>query len=183
MKTVRFSQVTAQCGAPEPYTLWNKPESDKRFQRALKEHRIMTIHQETVGSKKDYGEVGFTKDKQGNLLLFGKSLRAFEGRRIIGVKYELLKSAPAAASVPVLPTPAKKRPAKPFRHPFPKYEPVDVSHVNRIKPAEALPEKDATRDLARLTRLVRRAMKELKEGKSVAAYQTLENALGVKRQP
>src|SRR5687767_9185240 len=55
----------------------------------------MTVHQETVGSRKDYGTVGYTRDKQGQVLLFPKSLAPFEGRKVLGVKYDLLE-APAA---------------------------------------------------------------------------------------
>src|SRR3954469_10731609 len=60
VKTVRFSEVVEKSGRPEPYTLWLDPESDADFQRALKHSRIMSVHQETVGSKADYGEIGYT---------------------------------------------------------------------------------------------------------------------------
>ncbi|HEV7867191.1 MAG TPA: hypothetical protein VGO90_05885 [Chthoniobacteraceae bacterium] len=94
MKTIRFSQVVAQSGQPEPYTLWSAPEKDQDFQAALKQQRVMTVHQETVGAKKDYGEVGFSGDHQSTLLIFPKSLKAFAEQRVIGVKYDLLAPAP-----------------------------------------------------------------------------------------
>ena len=100
MQTVRFSQVVAQSGQPEPYTLWVAPEKDPEFQSALKQQRVMTVHQETVGAKKDYGEVGFSGDHQSTLLLFPKSLKAFEGKRVIGVKYDLLAPAPEVKARP-----------------------------------------------------------------------------------
>lgn len=90
MKTVRFTQVVEAAGRPEPYTLWMEPKDDPVFQRALKAHRVLSVHQETVGTKADYGEVGFNGVK-GELLIFPKSLRRFAGRRVVGVKYDLLQ--------------------------------------------------------------------------------------------
>src|SRR4051812_1779897 len=95
VKTVRFSQVVEKSGRPEPYTLWLDPKSDVGFQRALREHRVMSVHQENVGGKADYGEIGFT-GTHGELLIFPKSLKTFAGKRVVGVKYDLLKRQPDA---------------------------------------------------------------------------------------
>jgi hypothetical protein len=53
MKTVRFSGVVARCGQPEAYTLWTAPESKREFQTSLKQHRVMTVHQDGQGIELD----------------------------------------------------------------------------------------------------------------------------------
>src|SRR5688572_25315198 len=99
MKTVRFAEVVAKSGAPEAYQLWLPPKQDRAFQRAAKEHRVMTIHQENVGAKKDHGTVGFLEEPQAQYLIFPKTLRAFSERKVIGINYELLaKSSRLAAA-------------------------------------------------------------------------------------
>ena len=90
MKTARFADVVEKAGKPTPYSLWQSPAKDPNFQKALKADRVMTVHHETVGHAKDYGTVGYTKDKQALLFLFPKSVKRFEGKRIIGIKYELV---------------------------------------------------------------------------------------------
>ena len=90
MKTTRFADVVEKAGKPTPYALWQPPAKDPVFQKALKAHRVMTVHHETVGQAKDYATVGYTKDKQALLFLFPKSMKRFEGRRIVGIKYELV---------------------------------------------------------------------------------------------
>ena len=90
MKTARFAKVVEKAGKPTAYSLWQSSTKDANFQKALKAHRIMTVHHETVGTTKDYGTVGYTKDKQALLFLFPKSVKRFEGKRIIGIKYELV---------------------------------------------------------------------------------------------
>src|SRR5688572_17278959 len=95
MKTVRFSLVVKKSGQPEPHTLWTKPESDRELQQALKSNRVMTVHQSSVGTRKDYGTVGFAKSSGGGeILIFPKSLKTFEGKRVVGVKYDLLQEPP-----------------------------------------------------------------------------------------
>jgi len=99
MKTARFTDAVKAGGAPEPYLLWAPVEKDKTFQRAIKEHRIMTIHQEPRGTRKDYGTVGFHEEPSAQWLMFPKSLRRFEDRRIIGINYDLMaKPSPAEAA-------------------------------------------------------------------------------------
>ena len=89
-KSVRFAAVVEKSGRPEPMTLWQGPEKDKRFKKALAEQRLMTIKQENAGTKKDFGLVGFWKDKKTSYLLFPRSLRQYEGKRVIGIKYDLV---------------------------------------------------------------------------------------------
>ena len=188
MKTVRFSQVVASSGQPEVYTLWTAPEDDREFQTALKEHRVLTVYQETTGSRKDYGEVGFTKNRSGNFFIFPKSLRAFEGRRVVGVKYELVdagkEAAPKKPAKPAIAKPAAKpvekqrNPATPagpelriFRPDDADDEPAKPAKIQKPDVPKSAPE------AAPLVKEVRRAMKLLQSGKAVAAYQTLETAI------
>ncbi|MEO7598253.1 MAG: hypothetical protein ABIV50_04935 [Opitutus sp.] len=105
MKTARFVEVVEKSGRPETYLLWVPAARDKRFQRAVKDHRIMTVHQELRGAKKDYGVVGFHEEDNAQYLLFPKSLRRFDERRVIGIDYELLgKGQPAQSNKASAPT-------------------------------------------------------------------------------
>ncbi len=53
VKTVRFAEVVEKCGAPQSYTLWQKPRADKQLQTLRKNHRVMTIQQTDSGT--DFG--------------------------------------------------------------------------------------------------------------------------------
>ncbi|CAN5516792.1 hypothetical protein BH18VER1_BH18VER1_01590 [soil metagenome] len=90
VKTARFAAVVERCGTPEVYTLWQKPESDRRFQALLKNHRVMTIGQTNKGT--DFGVVDFCKRKGVTYLVFPKSLKRFAEMRIVGIKWELIQS-------------------------------------------------------------------------------------------
>ena len=90
VKTARFADVVEKCGAPEVYTLWQKPRSDPRFQSLLKNHRIMTIQHTDAGT--DFGVVQFVERKGARFLAFPKSLRRFADRRIVGINWELVKA-------------------------------------------------------------------------------------------
>jgi hypothetical protein len=92
LKTVRFTKVVAEAGHPQVVTLWVPPEKDHSFQHALKQHRVMTVHQENVGTRADFGEIGYTAGDRSALLIFPKSLKAFEGARVIGVKYDKIEN-------------------------------------------------------------------------------------------
>ena len=89
-KTARFADVVDQAGSPQPYTLWQKPAADKQFQSALKNHRVMTIQQSDAGT--EFGLVGFKQSKTASYLVFPKSLKRFENNRVIGIKWDLVKS-------------------------------------------------------------------------------------------
>lgn len=91
MKSVRFTELVKSAGKPETYTLWLDPKNDGTFQRALKQHRVLSVHQETVGTKADYGNVGYEGDKRAQILIFPKSIEQFADRRVVGVKYDLLE--------------------------------------------------------------------------------------------
>jgi len=95
--TARLAAVVKQCGQPEPVTLWLSPEQDKGFQRAVRENRVLSVKQETVGTSKDFGVVGFQREKKVSYWVFPKALNAFERKRIIGIDYTVLKAPPLAA--------------------------------------------------------------------------------------
>ena len=197
MKTVRFSEVVSKSGRPEPYTLWLAPDKDPDFQKALKAGRIMSVHQETVGSKADYGEIGYTGTK-GEILLFPKSLKSFAGKRVIGVKYDLLASPPAPLKPkpkPQKPDPKSARKEAPKaapppeeKRPEPVIVPKEEAPKNVEKPRKAAtpkpsgnkivqfePKKPAKApDLKTLHASLVRAMKALKAGKDVHAYELLQ---------
>lgn len=176
MSTVRFSNIVERSGQPAPYTLWTDPKKDKEFQRALKAHRVMTVHQETVGTKSDYGEVGFTGDKNASLLMFPKSLAPFDGKRVIGIKYDLLDSPEPTTSA------KSKTSAKPAKKPKAKRtEKPPESNVIRFVKEEKEPPKPkpaAARELGHIGRQreIRKVMKTLKAGKAVAAYRCLKSS-------
>ena len=115
MKTARFATIVERCGPPALHVLWQAPERDTTLQSALKNNRVMTVHQETRGTKKDYGVVGFTGDAQAQLLIFPKSLQRFAGTRVVGISYDLLAKETPSTTVPVSlekPRGRKRKPAQ-----------------------------------------------------------------------
>ena len=90
VKTVRFADIVEKCGEPEVYTLWQKPAQDRHLQSEIKNHRLMTIQKSDAGS--EFGIVGFKESKGASYLVFPKSLKRFENRRIVGIKWELVKA-------------------------------------------------------------------------------------------
>jgi outer membrane biosynthesis protein TonB len=106
MSTVRFSKVIEACGKPDFHLLLIDPAKDKTLQTAIKSDRVMTVYQQS--GETDHGIVGFEQGRSRQFLVFPKPLKAFQGQRIVGIKYELLEDAPTPK-----PEPAKKEPAKP----------------------------------------------------------------------
>lgn len=90
VKTSRFRAVIEKCGQPEVYTLWQEPKTDRHFQSLLKNNRVMTIKASDGGT--DFGVVGFNKGNGTRYLAFPKSLRHFEGERIVGIDWALVQS-------------------------------------------------------------------------------------------
>ncbi|MEO6002972.1 MAG: hypothetical protein ABIZ04_13410 [Opitutus sp.] len=205
MKTARFADVVKAGGAPETYLLWVPAADDKTFQRAVKEHRIMTVHQELRGAKRDYGLVGFHEEPNAQWLMFPKSVKRFEDRRVVGINYDLLAKSDRPA-----PSAAKKKPeskkVKPERAPVPiapRREPSKIVEFERPAPPEPAatpPPKSAARSErvppreperkqmtapvasaalvpARFVSELEKAMKQLKAGKTVAAYERLSALL------
>jgi hypothetical protein len=191
MKTVRFPQVVQKCGAPEIHLAWVSPNRDSVLKKALGENRVMTVHQELRGGKKDYGTVGFLKGRNSQILLFPKSLRRFTERRIVAIDYSLLakggtpagekgneKSKPSRAAKvpsrlkdnsrfdqslrPATPRIGRSRVTKQMIPSVP-VRPARIVHV-AWPPAKILAE-------------VKRARDELAAGKSVPAYERLKRLL------
>jgi hypothetical protein len=90
VKTARFRIVVEKCGRPEVYTLWQKPKTDRHFQSLLKNNRVMTVRPGESGT--EFGEIGFRQGKGARYLAFPKSLKRFEGERIVGIDWALVQS-------------------------------------------------------------------------------------------
>jgi len=167
------------------HTLWLPPDKDPEFKRARDAHRVMTLKESPAGGKADFGTVGFDSkhENSGQFLIFPKSLKGFDGARVIGVKFDLIEQPKlAAAQKPQRKVSAR---AKPLRHKtkiprerslkLPTSPKPGAQNVVPFEPEET--KESASPAHAALIREVRAAMKELQRGKSVAAYQRLERAL------
>ena len=147
--TVRFSELVKAAGKPEVYLPLADPKHDREFMRAVREQRVLSLKQEPTGTKKDFGTIGFLAEKHVSYLVFPKTLTAFDGRRVVGIKYDLLQEAEVAVprSVPAAP----KRSVKPaVPKPKPKPRPkrftavVRITSANEVKvTVKALDEKQA----------------------------------------
>jgi hypothetical protein len=184
MKTARFTLVVKKCGLPEIYLAWVDPKKDKVLKRALAENRVMTLHQELHGGKKDFGTVGYMKDRHAQILIFPKSLRRFADRRVIAVDYSLFsKEEDTTGTLRLTEKPreasgsSRKTPAGTVETSSSK----DTSAVKRTaskrpspaKRPKAAPARSASQILAE----VKRAVAELAAGKSVPAYERLQHML------
>ncbi|MDB6167429.1 MAG: hypothetical protein JWM88_293 [Verrucomicrobia bacterium] len=189
-KTVRFAAVVTKGGPPTTYLLWSDPRKDAKFRRAVAEHQVMTVHREVRGPHKDHGEVGYQPDRHALFLLFPKSLRRFEGKRVVGIDYDLLthETASAPAIARDRPKSATRRAAPPDRKPaenvFHFTEPKEEALQQSAKaPAEQRPKRVVTAKPAHpldpeTAGEIRRAVRELKSGKYIAAYHRLHALLG-----
>ena len=180
MKTVRFSKVVEKAGAPETYLVLMDPAKDRTLQAAVKAQRVMTVEQESVGTKTDRGEVGFHPGPSRQFLVFPKSLRAFADRDVVGIKYELLSSPDVPKSKRAAP-PRPPKKARPKPKPAAKARPEKTKSaaprkVVAFKPVEN--DEDEDEDIAELKKQVRHAMAVLEEGKAVAAFNLLKRIVG-----
>ena len=89
-KTKRFADVVEAAGKPEVYTLWQKPAHDRHLQSEIKNNRMMAILKTEAGS--EFGMVGFKEQKGASYLVFPKSLKRYENKRIVGVSWDLVKT-------------------------------------------------------------------------------------------
>jgi len=89
-KTQRFADVVDETGKPEPYTLWQKPEQDRHLQSEIRNYRLMTILKTEAG--REFGMVGFKEQKGASYLVFPRSLKRLENKRIVGIKWDMVKS-------------------------------------------------------------------------------------------
>jgi len=186
VKTVSFSHVVQKSGQPETHLIFVEPSKDRTLQAAIKANRVMTVQQTAVGTKTDRGEVGFHPGTSRQFLVFPKSLRAFAGRSVVGIKYDLLgtteipkgqraaaprppKKKPRQASVSSIPAP------KPARTPKARTEKTAAAPKSKVVPFKpAPPAVDDDEDIADLKKQVRHAMAVLEEGKAVAAFNLLK---------
>ncbi len=89
-RTARFTAVVEKCGEPSVYTLWQAPKKDRHLQAQLRQSHIMTIRQPPGGA--EFGCVGLLEKRGGAIYLeFPKSLKRFQDRRIVGIKWEIVK--------------------------------------------------------------------------------------------
>ena len=89
IKTARLSQLVEKCGKPQVYTLWQKPSADRHLQSQIKNHRVMTLLKSESGTA--FGIVGFKESREARYLIFPKSLKRFEEKRIIGMDWALVR--------------------------------------------------------------------------------------------
>ncbi len=89
VKTARFALVVEKCGAPQVYTLWQPPKKDRHLQVQISQAHIMTIQPSESGA--EFGCVGFIERKGAIHLEFPKSLKRFKDKRIVGIKWELVR--------------------------------------------------------------------------------------------
>ena len=111
--TVRFDALVKTSGQPEQVTLWTKPEQDRDFMAAVKGRRVVTVMQNNVGTKKDFGLVGFFPRKNAAFLVFPKALNKQDETKVIGIKYERL--AEPALKGPLYQRTAPRPPGIPLR--------------------------------------------------------------------
>jgi hypothetical protein len=183
MKTVRFAEVVASAGRPEVHLLLARPQDDEILQRAIKANRVMTIHQEVVGNKADYGTTGFEKTA-GQILLFPKSIKRFAGRRVVGVNFDLTTDAPGekrsvdlTAGSPRTPSRKKShavaRPATPTKFAREKPKAAVISAKRKMQNFTLTAESP---DVSALKKKIRRALALIKNGQRVAAYNLLKKS-------
>lgn len=184
MKTVRFSKIIESCGKPDIHLLLADPAEDKTLQSAIKSSRVMTVYQESGSTKTDFGTIGFEKGPSRQFLLFPRTLKGFAGKRVIGIKYELLESVAVAKN-----NRARKAIVKPAAGEKKALANTDKGWKERPKkpPPEKLvdfPKPESREEISadsaeveELKRRVRDAMDVLEQGKQVAAFNLLKRIL------
>jgi len=177
MPTARFAHVVATCGNPEAHFVLTAPEKDRTLQKAIKASRVMTVFQNAVGSKADRGVVGFEAGRARQFLIFPKTLRAFAGKTVIGIKYDLWASKELPKAERAAPPRPKKKPkaAPSAKKPKAKVPPAALSSAKVLpfKPANHQ-EEDEDDEIGAIKKEVRHAMDVLEEGKAVAAFNLLK---------
>jgi hypothetical protein len=90
--TIRFAELVKTSGRPQILTLWSSPGRDVELAKAIHDNRVVTLKQVNVGTKKDFGLVGFFKQRQSAFLIFPKPIEPAAGTKVIGIKYELIET-------------------------------------------------------------------------------------------
>jgi hypothetical protein len=117
--TARFSVVVAKCGRPAVHLTLVDPAKDPALRRLDRQGRVMTIHPVHRGGGAEYGVVGMRPERGAQLLVFPRPLRRFAGRRIVGIKYDLLDAAPLVPGRVARATPRAVRNSRPAAGPSP----------------------------------------------------------------
>jgi hypothetical protein len=95
------------------------------LKKALKHHRVLTVHRRLRGAKKDFGVVGLEPARNAQFLVFPKSLRSFADRRVVGIDYDLL-----ADAISVVPAPKERNVRARRKKPPPR---AQMSFVSRCQ--------------------------------------------------
>ncbi len=161
------------------------PKKDRTLQAAVKGHRVMTLKQNLKGTQTDRGEVGFDPGRSRQYLIFPKSLKSFEGRSVVGIRYELFTEAavqPKAKPKAQKQSPrGTRKPGKPKRQApekRAKHEPPPKDKIIPFQPEKEEVTEDEDPKVSALKAQVRRAMSALKQGKQVAAFNLLQKIVG-----
>jgi hypothetical protein len=96
--SVRFSEIVKTAGKPEIYLPLTDPRRDRNFMRAVQEERVLSLKQKPTETRKDFGVVGYVAERFVSYLVFSRPLTSFKGKRVIGIKYEVMDEAPLSAS-------------------------------------------------------------------------------------
>ncbi|MFN7141444.1 MAG: hypothetical protein ACK4UN_19115 [Limisphaerales bacterium] len=114
-KTIRFAELVKASGRPEVATLWSDPKSDPDFAKAIRQNRILTVKQEPVGNKKDFGILGFQEEKNVSYFIFPDPLPKTDAERVVGINYDLIDQ--PRVENPFTTTPPEKKPHRKPKRP------------------------------------------------------------------
>jgi hypothetical protein len=173
--------VVEASGKPEIFLLLSR--NDPRFKKALKENRIMTLAGPARGTQTDHGKIGYNHNCRGQILLFPRSLKAFENSKVVGIRYNLIAGAEASSEASASAKAGKKKERK-ANHSRPgrnlKKDLVpDKAASEKVIPFPATTGEDEEEEASSdLKSWIHRAMHQLEKGNSVAAYNLLKRALG-----
>src|SRR5204863_7178645 len=90
VQTARVAEIVEKSGRPDPYTLWQRASADRHLQAQIKHNRVMTIERSESGT--EFGIVGFKQAQRARYLIFPKSLKRFENKRVVGINWALLRA-------------------------------------------------------------------------------------------
>ena len=91
--TIRFGDLVRESGRPRVVTLWIDPKKDRSFSKAIRENRVLTVHTDPASGRKDYGEIGFCRERGAFYLVFPERLPKERKARIVGINYQLAEEA------------------------------------------------------------------------------------------
>lgn len=135
-KTIRFSEIVKQSGRPESVALWTKPKDNPPLMRAVRENRVLTLIQKSMGMSADFGVIGFHQKPSALYLIFPKALPNATDLRVIGIKYDLMAE-PTAQELAVHRVTQVRSSQPPKRVPVPKLKAhsMKIFHVTILRTA------------------------------------------------